>query len=322
MTPQLRDRMVRRSGAPTQDPPLTASRAIGLCIARASQEVLGLTIAVDDIVEEDCDLGRVIDQLTDDHLMATVVREGKGIGLMACDADLVAAALEAFTTGRVSAAPRLARRVTNTDAALLRPWFTRMLQDMARVCEGTALDGWSTGCTAEARLENRRAAEFALPDVPFRVARLSLSDKVTDRALSLVVALPRQDVDVEAPPKGPDADWTDRLRGTVMEAPLALDAVLGRVTLSLARLTDLGVGDTVPLPIRGLGAVALTAADGTVVARGRLGQLDGQIAVRIALDPPEPVADLGDYPRPAPVRLTRVEEALTEQATQSVSKSA
>ncbi|RYH02729.1 hypothetical protein EU805_08960 [Salipiger sp. IMCC34102] len=314
MTPQVIDRLVRRPAKDPQDPPLSAPRAVGISVARAAQQALGLSVRVGAIAEEDGDLDALVDGLDDALLILSIARADGGTGMMACNADLVAAALEALTTGRIGAAPQPARAVTNTDALLIRPWFTQILEDLAQTCDGSEMEGWSAACTVGARYETVRAVEFALQDCTYRILRIEISDGTESRRPELIVALPRKDATVRDTPQDDTDNWATCLSDCVMGAPLALDAVLGQVRMSLAQLTGLEVGDSVPLTVKGLDGIALTASDGFVVARGRLGQLDGRIAVRVDLEEEHLERDMDAYPRPGAHRITTVEQELQSEA--------
>jgi flagellar motor switch/type III secretory pathway protein FliN len=64
------------------------------------------------------------------------------------------------------------------------------------------------------------------------------------------------------------------------EVPVEVTAVAGHVTLPLGRLADLGPGELVPLGRSPGGWIELTA-NGLPFARGRLVDLDGELAVEV-----------------------------------------
>jgi flagellar motor switch protein FliM len=75
------------------------------------------------------------------------------------------------------------------------------------------------------------------------------------------------------------------LETAVMRAPASLRAELGRLTLPLSEVLDLGVGGALTLPLSALEEVRLTALDGTEQAVGRLGQSRGMRAIRLTALP-------------------------------------
>ena len=88
-------------------------------------------------------------------------------------------------------------------------------------------------------------------------------------------------------------DWAAEFRETVMASPAMLDVILHRMDLPLSRITGFSVGQMIPLTGCSVGAVRIEDPEGVVVARGRLGQKGGHIAVRIETDLPreEPIWD-------------------------------
>lgn len=70
--------------------------------------------------------------------------------------------------------------------------------------------------------------------------------------------------------------------GAAIDAvPLEISAVAGRATLSVGQLAALGPGSVVPLGRATAGAVDLLA-NGVAFARGRLVDLDGELAVEVS----------------------------------------
>ena len=283
MTASLFDRLLRKPVTAAPAEPLSARRAVRVSVARAAVRTLDLALDVGEIAEEVRDLDGLTDGMTPAMLTFAVRREGEPAGIVACSVSLVAAALETLTTGAVLADPPDPRPVTSTDAALVRPWFEALLTDLVETADGNALDGWSAGCTLGARVTDPRTLTLSHPDVDYRLLDIAIGDRVTDRDHRLLLALPLPIAERPAAPAhpAPAEDWSDRLDRAVMGAQYRLDAVLTRRTVSLAQLTQWQVGDLLPLGTTGFDAIALTAQNGRVLATGRLGQLDGRIAVRI-----------------------------------------
>jgi len=82
---------------------------------------------------------------------------------------------------------------------------------------------------------------------------------------------------------------------TVMEAPVILDAILHRSKFPLSLLAGLVEGQVVPLPGCSVSSVRMEALDGTTVARGRIGQMAGNIAVRVETPKGSLMTDLGSF---------------------------
>lgn len=280
----LLQRMIQRPGADAPDVPLTAARAVKRSVTQVAQNSLGLVLDIDDVSERTGDLDTVLAGLSDDLLMLHLIRGGVTVGLLTCDAQLVAVAIETLTTGQVAAVPGAVRPITNTDMALILPFLQGVISELDGSTVGTALDGWSTGCDVGARLADRRAVGFALTEQSYRVIGLTVNDRVTDRRPVLSIVLPNPAVSVAAPTAPPALDaaqWKIAMQRAVNSAPAALDVIVHRMPVPLSRLTEMAVGDCLPLHGCTIGAVRLEAPGGMLVARGRLGQMAGRIAVRI-----------------------------------------
>lgn len=66
-----------------------------------------------------------------------------------------------------------------------------------------------------------------------------------------------------------------------MQADCRLDAVIGRLTLSLRQVMTLAVGETLALPRSALDAISLETIEGQRVAGARLGQHRGMRALKL-----------------------------------------
>ncbi|KQI69512.1 hypothetical protein AN189_03670 [Loktanella sp. 3ANDIMAR09] len=303
--------MVRRQQTDAPDVPLTATRAVKLAVTRAAQSSVGLVVDVTGVADRTCDLDGVTADLAPDTLMLGIERDGACIGMMVCDASLIAATLETITTGGVSAQPAPTRAITETDADLVRPLLQALLDDLAATTPGTVLDGWAVGCRLSVRFCDTRAACFALREQSYRIIAITVSDQKTDRAPCVSIALP--DTACPVPDRVPQsqvaADWADRLAASVMGAPARLDVVVHRMPVPLRRLTSLAVGDCLPLTGFAVGSVRVEAPGGQLVATGRLGHVSGRIAVRIAGDTPPQLVDLPHNALAQPKGSTAIRDA-------------
>lgn len=78
-----------------------------------------------------------------------------------------------------------------------------------------------------------------------------------------------------------DDPFAAALAAAVAGAPVVLTAVLGRVVLPLEQALALAVGDRLELPLSRLEEVEVLGIDASLVARARLGQSQGQRALRL-----------------------------------------
>lgn len=277
------ERMMHRQTPAVPDVPLTASRAVRLAATRAAQNSIGLTLTVLGVSEDMLELDSLLAEFSDDLLIVGLMAGGAVRGLILCDQGLCAAGVEMQTLGRVARRAPDPRRVTRADGALIAPYLDRLLIELRDTTPRTVLDGWADGVVAGDPIESPRAAGFVLSDHHYRLIRLSLDLGGEDRQGQLMIALPMQS---STPlPKvqavEPVANWADDFRAAVLAAPATLQAVLHRFNMPLSVATALTPGQLVPLKGCTVGAVRLMDPDGRMVARGRLGQVAGQIAVRI-----------------------------------------
>jgi flagellar motor switch protein FliM len=80
---------------------------------------------------------------------------------------------------------------------------------------------------------------------------------------------------------GRDELWSTHLATEFWKAGIQAEAVLHEMRLPLGRVLDLAVGDTLMLDVKPTDLVTLRCGD-IVLTRGRMGRLDGRIAVKVA----------------------------------------
>ncbi len=292
------------------DVPLTATKAVKLAVTRAAQTSVALTLSVGNVREEILELDGLLAALPDDRLIVGVGQGNVTRGVVVCDAAMCAAAVEVQTTGKISANAGEPRPITRADATLIEPFLQGLLSELAATTKQTALDGWTDDAALLTRLESARATGFVLADEVYRLIRVSVEMLGGERQAEVMLALPPQ-ASVPIPRKQvepPRGNWAEDFPKAVLEAPACLNAVLHRFDLPLHVATRLQVGQLLPLHGCTVDTVRLMAPGGMRVAKARLGQVAGQVAVRVEdgpkLDlsalPPQPVVRPVDV-KPAPV---------------------
>jgi len=275
----------------TPDVPLTASRAVRLAITRAADTSVGLSLTVLSVAEDSFKLDDLLAALSDDLLMVGLTRAGAVCGLMACDFQFAAATVEVRTMGVLSTIVPEARPVTGTDLKLTEPILQRVLGELELTTPRTVLDSWADGAMLSDRLDSVRKVGFELSDMSYRLIRVSVDLGVEGRQATLMIALPLQ-VQMEATDTSTLLDWDTHFQAAVFKSPARLDAVLHRFQMPLHKATNLEIGQTIPLPGCTVGSVRLEAPDGKEVARGRLGQIAGKIAVRLEDEAPAMLSEM------------------------------
>lgn len=291
--PPLRRKLTPRKPAPegtaTDDAGPAHGPASGLL--RAVSRVLSASTP---LMAEDASLHRkraslpeLLDAIEPDAFVVTLAG-GDSVGLALIDQSGFASLIEAMTIGRLSARPSPPRRATTTDSALLAGFLDSVLADLgadpvARHRCGRAMP-------------DHRLIGVLLDDGEFDLVALTarLVCAQVSRPVRVMLALPRgaEAVDAAASAEPAKPGWTAALEAAVLAAPTNLRAELGRVTLPLAEVLELGVGSALILPLSALEDIRLVGLDGVAQATGRLGQSRGIRALRLThlsvTAPPDP----------------------------------
>lgn len=271
---------VREEGA--GEPPPSAARMLRQSMARAAEQALSLRLGVLGVAEETLTLDPALAGLNADMMLIGLIGpEGALVGLAGLDSEARAAIVEVQTLGALHARKAATRPITATDAALSLPLIDALLRDLTERSEGTPLFGWTNGCRAVKRFAGAEAAALALPDIDYRLARLTLDLGGEGRQGALMLLLPARPEEAGQPRPAAQPDFGADLRASVLSAPADLNAVLHRITLPLAAIEAFEVGQMVALPGVTVASVALEGPGGAVWAKARLGQTNGLKAVRL-----------------------------------------
>jgi len=264
---------------------LTPSRILRLAFSRAADRIIGMPLVVLGVNEDVVTLDQMIALLDEDMMLLPMFGLSGPVGMCAVNLQMRAAVIEMQTRGSVAARMAAPRKVTATDIALSVPMLSGFVQGLADTGGATYLCPWVGGARLDSdqptHFADARAASLALPDELYRLVRLSVDLGAGERQGEVLLALP--DIrpakpSVDAP--GPGV-WAAALRGAVMAAPARIDAVLYRKTMTLHAVETLQVGQVIGLSGGSVCRVEMIGVDGGVIARGRLGQMAGQRAVRI-----------------------------------------
>ncbi|MCM2560906.1 FliM/FliN family flagellar motor switch protein [Lutimaribacter sp. EGI FJ00015] len=289
---------------------MSPQRALRLAFERCAAKDLGVRLSVTG-VEQATTMADALAPELPEHALILLLDGAEGVpGVMVLDLQLTAALVEAQTMARVNARAAAPRGPTRTDAAIATPFVEGGLARFAELLEedGAHVRGFRFG----AMIDDGGGLALALGTCEYRMMRVGYS-LGADRGGEMLLALP-----VPAPPAPDDthpdkadiAPATTPLRARLMTAPARLDAVLCRMSLPLAQTRGLKPGDVLPLSAGVLRDTRLEATPGKTVARGVLGQMSGQRALRLhGLPPSNALKALGregmtdapdDAPSPAP----------------------
>ena len=276
--------------------PLTAARAVKLALTRAAEQSIKLIISVETITEETKAFDPLMAALNDDMVLLWLDEGDEHRGVLAFDKEMSAGIVEMRTLGRVREAQGPDRRQTAADISLAAPVFTTLLAQLEQTTSATVLDGWTAGVKIGERVESVRAISLALPENTFRYMAVQVDLGAGERKGMMWIALPdAQAAPIAASDPVDVADWAKEMEETVMEAPVVLEAILHRSKFPLSLLAELSVGQEIPLPGCRVSSVKLESLDHAIVARGRIGQMAGNIAVRIEAPAETPMTDLASF---------------------------
>jgi len=292
-SPSVLQRMTTVAAPVIAEVPLTASRAVKLALTRSAEATIGLVLTVDTVAEETQEFDPFLASLSDDMVLLWLDQNGTHAGVIALDQEMSAAIVEMRTTGSLRDKPAPDRRATAADISLAHPFFAGLIDALNLTTEMTALEGWMAQVRVGARIASVRAASLALPENTFRHMMIQVDLGAGGRKGKIRLALPSDD----APPVPvatltDSPDWAVEMEDTVMEAPVILDAILHRSKFPLSMLAGLHVGQVIPLPGCSVSSVRVEAGDGTFVGRGRIGQMGGNIAVRLEIPQASPMTEL------------------------------
>lgn len=259
----------------------SAAGALRLGIARAAADLFELAVSVIGIRQNRVDPDKVPDNLPDDKLLILLDGPDGTTGALALDRVLMVALIQQQTMGQVFAKPVDERPFTATDAAMVAPLIDATLERAARLAEVPADIRCLTGFRFGARVEDRRAAMLSLDAEAYRVFDLTLE---LDGGLlqgELCLILPEPEAPSE--PDGEDiAGNNARTLGQAIGTARAdLSAVIARIRIPLAELSEMRPGELLPLVQERLDRVELTTISGEKVAVARLGQAGGLRALRL-----------------------------------------
>jgi flagellar motor switch protein FliM len=274
---------------------MSPTKALRRALSRTADVLWDLALVAQNVHLEMHDQDGVIDGLSGSDLLVVLDGPDGALGLASLDRAVMTALIEVQTIQQVTQLPVDEDRVlTPTDAAMAAPLLDGTLERMAEALHDSPLRAQLQGYRFGALLEDPRAASLLLDAAAYRVFRAEADLALGRRRGTVSFILP----DLKRPPAdrtqaqgdgpGPHADLLARV-------PARLDAVLSRITLPLSRAGALKPGDVLKLSPDALDRVEVLAGRNHLVAKGRLGQLNGLRAVRLTWPVlgPAPVAAAG-----------------------------
>ncbi len=294
--------------------PVTPVKALGQAFAKVAQEMMKLPVKVAAATDTRMALAEIPERLPERALLAMLEGPGEALGLAALSPEVTATLIEMLTTGRIGAGEVAPRKPTRTDAAMSARIVDRMFEELELLLASDPAINWAGGFRYASFLDDPRPLGLLLEDTPYRALSLTFEfgeEGARNGTMLLVLpaggkgARPVPNADgkpvTETGAGAAGAAWTEGLEAAVMGAPVQLTAVLDRVSLPLSAVLALKPGGLLELSKAALGRVRIEGRGNRFVASGKLGQCQGNLAIRLLTDMREQEAEDESLAVPGPI---------------------
>ena len=273
--------ILHKMASPKAGAGLPVARQLRRALETAADRRFGLPVEVRGVHQSLRPLEEVRGLLDGSGFLALLEGQpGAGFGL---DMGLLGGLVEHQTIGHILPRAEPGRAPTRVDAALLAPLLDECLERFGAALAADGSGPWGRGYGFGAMVGTARALVLALSEGLYHVFELDVALMGGAREGRMVFAFPDkvQQVAPEDPEDRAPVPPGESLRAGVLTAQATLNAVLPRVTLPLARLQGLQVGETIALPPGALKEARLEMGAETGGLPVALGQLHGFRAVRL-----------------------------------------
>ena len=262
------------------DKPRSVLRALRLAFARSAGEKLQLPMSVIGARQS----SRMPDDLArnvgEDWLLLQF-RNGDGASAAVCvDQGTVSAVIQVQTIGEVMPGAPTPRAFTDTDAAMVAPLVEDALTRAASLVDASGDQSSLTGCEFTTRLADLRTLSLAMVEDAYRVFDLTVELAGGLRQGQVAVFLSDRPADSDDTGAAQD-DIGPNLEQASGVLRADLNTVICRMSLPLSSLSELRLGDVLPLTGVRLDRAEILTIDRNRAAIGRLGQCGGMRAVRL-----------------------------------------
>lgn len=258
---------------------MSLAKALRRALSRTADVLWDLALVTQSVKVEMLDQDEVVEALGNKDLLVLLDGPDGSVGVVSIDRQVMTGVIEVQTIQQVTQMPVEEDRIlTQTDAAMLAPLLDGALGRLADTLTDHPLHDQLTGYRFGAMLEDSRSAGLLLDAAGYRAFRADLDLALGRRRGVLTFFLPQRTSRKCASGQEEGAGPHEERLGRV---PARLTATLARITMPLGRAETLKAGDVLALAPDSLDKVEVVAGHGHLVARGRLGQLNGLRAVRL-----------------------------------------
>ncbi|MGH1416674.1 MAG: FliM/FliN family flagellar motor switch protein [Pelagimonas sp.] len=261
---------------------MSPSKALRRALSRTADVLWDLALVTQGVSVEMHDQDGVIDGLGQQDLLILLDGPDGALGIASIEREVMTAIIEVQTIMQVTQMPVEEDRIlTPTDAAMMAPLLDGTLERLVENLDHHPLSPQIEGFRFGAMIEDSRAAGLLLDASSYRTFRADVDLALGRRKGSLSIILPERTSAQLETADGSDKDAPGPHEDQLGNIPSKLEAVLTRITLTLSEAENLKAGDLLQLQPDVLDGVELVAGRNQVVAKGRLGQMHNQRAVRL-----------------------------------------
>ena len=265
-----------------------ADRCWRVALARAVHDTRQSTLDFRSLSVEKRSLAEIIELVPPRALIAVLDGPKEGLGMIALDPQIMGGFIEAQTVGKVKSTVLAARKTTRTDAAMVAGVIDSALAGLELGLADEADLIWAGGFRYASFLEDSRPLGLLLEDIPYKVLRAEVDLAGGARRGEILLALPADGrgaistgkAETDTGPENGHA-FLQALAERVNGSHCRIEAVLSRLTLTLAEVLNLTEGMVLALPQASLTQISLEGFDGRRVGVAKLGQNRGMRAVRL-----------------------------------------
>ncbi|MEP6018233.1 MAG: FliM/FliN family flagellar motor switch protein [Paracoccaceae bacterium] len=267
---------------------MTIQKAVRITAAKAAEDLLQLPLATLAIATDTFEISDLDERIKEDCLLLLLDGQHGQPALAMLDSSLVGGLVQQQTLGRVLEAGNEVRRMTQTDAALTAPFVDELLTRVPKILEMPGdirlLSGYQFGVMAD----ELRAVKMALEAQEFTCLKITMDLFKGARQGELTLIFPHiednelasQNVESEA---DDDATPPPDLAQSLMKLNAELHITLGTIRVPISQLQQLAPGQALRLPPDTFPNVQISGSNGRFLGEGKLGQVEGQRAVRPVL---------------------------------------
>lgn len=280
-----------RQGARKRDAEqVSPTRALRLALARAADDMWKLALSVSGVQRDDLDCDEAAGVLQDDDLILVLKGPNGVAALVGMTPQVLGALIEVQTLGVVHSKPMEPRSFTPTDGAMAWLFVDAALKAFVNAQEDGTLALPFQDYRYETLADTPARAALYLDMPRYHTLSASVDFAGGARQGDLRFIFPHKPVELD--PSDGDAGSATTDNGFRL-LPIALEARVSAVPMSIERAMTLAPGQLLALPDNVLNTVQLSVSGGQVIAHASLGQMNGFRAVRLfgadqAMHPPAP----------------------------------